>query len=167
MHAYPDADDARPAAVRNVLHDMMCTPNVFRSSARTVIVSHRRSRQQCLHSLVSVSPLKLSGRLFSAGFSSFPFNHKRSCSNKLEAATVVTVLKSSISSVLLTEELIGRFSEASRLPQYFIQAMFVGAYEVERRIGAEDPWLPMSSFAGFDGFALYASSNVNSCSCPH
>ena len=40
---------------------------------------------------------------------------------------------------MLTEEVIGRFSEASRLPQYFIQAMFVGAYEVERRIGAEDP----------------------------
>ena len=50
-------------------------------------------------------------------------------------ATVVTARKSAWSRVTETEELIGVFMTASALPQYLIQAMFVGAETVTMTMG--------------------------------
>lgn len=65
-------------------------------------------------------------RLFFSMSSSSPLSHSRSVGKSLPAVTVVTVRKSAWLIVMLTDELMGRLSLLSRLPQYLITAMFVG-----------------------------------------
>ena len=62
-----------------------------------------------------------------------PFSHRRSAVKSLLATTVVMALRSSWFRVTLTLLLMGRFSVVSRLPQYLIVAIFVGAVRVTTR----------------------------------
>ena len=63
-------------------------------------------------------------------FSSDPFSQRRSAPKALDAATVVIDRRSFWSSVTLTELLIGVLNATLSLPQYLMQAMFVGAVTV-------------------------------------
>ena len=66
----------------------------------------------------------------SAADTHIPFNQRRSLSKLRLAITVVLASRSAWSSVMLTDEFSGRFNLVSRLPQYLIRAMLVGAQHV-------------------------------------
>ena len=63
-------------------------------------------------------------------------SHNLSLSKLVEATTVVHARRSSWSRVTDTDEFNGRFSFVSRLPQYLMRAMFVGALHVTDAIAA-------------------------------
>ena len=64
------------------------------------------------------------------GVATFPLSHRRSSVNDGLTATVVVAARWSGFRVTLKLELSGKMRSSSRLPQYFITAMLLGARPV-------------------------------------
>ena len=83
-------------------------------------------------------------------------SHNLSLSKLVEATTVVHARRSSWSRVTDTDEFNGRFSFVSRLPQYLMRAMFVGALHVTDAIAARGGaclvcWVGKRVWGGWSG----------------
>lgn len=68
-------------------------------------------------------------------YTHFPFSHNLSFSNDALATMVVIAFRSSWFMVTDTDELMGVFARTSRLPQYLMQAMLLGAVCVADTFG--------------------------------
>jgi len=112
--AYPAAEEASPAAVGKVFMDETWTKEAFRVGEGRVESRRQLARQALKRLLVETS-------------SSKPFSHSLLDLKDGSMERVVTDRKVFWERVTLTLLLMGVFNSRDAFPQYFMQAMFVGA----------------------------------------
>lgn len=106
--ANPAAEEAKPAAVGKLFSETMCNFICDNFGESGVSIDARKFLKSAKHAWV---------RGVSSD-SNFPLSHNWSFSNDGEAEAVVNVRKSSWDKVTEIDELVGKFNDLSRFPQY-------------------------------------------------